>query len=75
MTYSEKVFTKILEIAEANKTDIVEAASIFCEEYDIDMGSFIKTIDSGLVEQLKYTAIQAGKVRRCAAKPIRQLPF
>ena len=75
MTYSEKVFSKIIEIAKANNTDIVEAASIFCEECDIDMQSFVKTIDAGLLELLKYTAVQERKVRRVTAKPIRQLPF
>ena len=75
MTYSEKVFSKIIEIAEANKVDIVEAASIFCYVCDVDMNSFVKTIDTGLLEQLKYTAIQEHKVRRITAKPIRQIQF
>lgn len=75
MTYSEKVFSKILEIADENHVDIVEAASMFCEDCDIDIDSFVKTIDNGLIEQLKYTALESRKIRRCVAKPIRQLPF
>jgi hypothetical protein len=75
MNYSEKVLLRIQEIAQEQETDIVEAASIFCEENDIDVEDFIKMVDKNFVEQLKYVAIENRKVRRAVAKPASQLPI
>lgn len=75
MNYSEAVLLRIQEIARDQGIDLVEATSVFCEEQDIDVKDFIKTIDANFKEQLKFVAIENHKVRRSVAKPVNQLPI
>lgn len=75
MNYSEKVLLRIREISRDQNIDIVEAASIFCEENDLDERDFIKMVDKNFIEQLKYIAIENRKVRQSIAKPMDQLPI
>lgn len=67
MNNSETILSRLIEISSKNNCDLIEAAVIFCDEADISESDFIEKIDHHLIEQLKYSAIANGKVRKCVA--------
>lgn len=75
MSYSEKAFLRIRQIAAEQETDIVEAAALFCEEHDLDAGDFVRMCDKNIVEHLRVAAVDARKVRRCVAAAGNQINF
>ncbi len=67
MRHSEKVLERLVEIVEEQKCDIVTACSQFCDEHDLDPYEFIKSLDKGVIEKIKYDSIKANRVRKCVA--------
>lgn len=65
MSYSEKILEELVRIAEANRTGLLEAASDYCTEHDLEELEFIQGLDSYVIERLKLDAITEGKVRKC----------
>lgn len=67
MKHSEKVLSRLVEIMGEDDCDIITACAQFCEEHDLDPYEFIKSLDKGVVEKLKYDSIKANRVRKCVA--------
>lgn len=65
MTYSEQILEELIRLAEANKTGLLEAASDYCVENDLDEFEFISGLDSFVITRLKEDAVSEGKVRKC----------
>lgn len=69
MNKTESLLIRLMEISKKNDDcDLIEAAVIFCEEQDLSDLEFMKKLDTNIIEQLKYSAIKSGKVRKCVAK-------
>lgn len=68
MNKSETILSRLIDISNKNNCDLIEASVIFCEEADISESDFIEKLDQNLIEQLRYSAIVNGKVRKCVAK-------
>lgn len=75
MKHSEKVLKKLMEIAERDGDDLITSCTTFCDENDLDPVDFIKSLDKGLIEQLKYEAVKANKVRKCVATPKHEIEY
>lgn len=67
-SYSEKVLEALQEISRRDNVNLFEAASTYCEEVDIDPTELIESLDSGAVEQIKFSAISGRHVRQCVQK-------
>lgn len=75
MNYSENALEIIYSISKNKNIDLLEAASVFCEEQDIEYSDFVHQIDKTFLDQLKYIAIQDGMIRKSIAKSKPALPF
>lgn len=60
----EAVHLEITKISEREDCSFFDAASIFCEENDIDVEEFMKCIDMLTLTKIKLSAIESNKIRR-----------
>ena len=72
-SYSETVLQELVSLAQKNRCGLFEAASDYCEEHDIDQAEFISSLDKHAIEQLRVSAVQERKVRRCVQPPVASL--
>lgn len=69
MSFSEQMLEELTKRAEWTHVSLFEAATDYCEEHDIDPEEFVSMLDKNVVEMLKYSAVDARKVRRCVQEP------
>jgi hypothetical protein len=65
MTYSEQILEELIKIADENRSGLLEAASDYCVENDLDEVEFISGLDPFVILRLKEDAVSEGKVRKC----------
>lgn len=70
MNYSEKVLKELIVISETKQCGLFDAATMYCEEHDIDPAEFIAALDKNVIERLKLSAVEERMVRRCVQPPI-----
>jgi hypothetical protein len=67
MKFSEKVLSRVHEIMDHDKCDMIEALGVFCQENDMDPDDLVHSLDKSAIKQLKYDAIKNRRVRQCVA--------
>ena len=66
MNYCESLVTEILKLTAKGDVTFFEAAAVLCEQHDVDIDEFVKSLDKDLIARLKMSAIESRNVRRSA---------
>lgn len=69
MSYSENVLGELIRRAQLSRCGLFEAAADYCEEHDLEPEEFMAGLDKNAFEQIKASAINDRKVRRCVQEP------
>lgn len=67
-SFSENILNELQRISEELRIGLFEAAGEYCTEHDLDEFDFIKKLDQNAIDQIKFSAINSGAVRKCVEK-------
>ncbi|QFR57812.1 late-transcription coactivator [Stenotrophomonas phage Moby] len=66
---SEVILKQLVEISSTLQCSLFEAASIYCEEHDLEQEAFVQILDRHVLDQIRNSAVQDRKVRKCIQEP------
>ncbi|ASD50422.1 hypothetical protein FDI24_gp141 [Acidovorax phage ACP17] len=74
-SYSEEILSKVIAIAERDRVGLFDACVTYCEEEDLEVEEVVPYLDANAISQLRQSALDLNKVRKCVEVPGNALEF